>query len=219
MLSVSLIASVSRIPNCCGAGARRHVAADHVIDGRKGRGAVAGDAAIGPFDAAVAGRHGRVGQHRQPALEAARLRDLVELALGRRRRYRRRCARPRAAPSPDAEGFGGERGNLGERLARDQLGRELAGDRDRDFHRFGSPAAPRCRERACAAAPCRRRSARGAAVPAAGCAWLAGGKAVAIGLRFGVRAPALGLDQGDGRRFLAGGEILVEQIFGGRFHQ
>ena len=43
---------------------------------------------------------------------------------------------------------------------------------------------------------------------------LAGGKALAIGQRFGVRAPAFGLDQRDGRPF-AGGEILIEQIFGG----
>jgi hypothetical protein len=46
---------------------------------------------------------------------------------------------------------------------------------------------------------------------------LAGGKPVAIGLRFGVRAPALRLDQRNGR-LDAGGEILVEQIFGGCLH-
>ena len=35
------------------------------------------------------------------------------------------------------EAIGGERGELGERLARDQLGRELAGDRDRHLDRLG----------------------------------------------------------------------------------
>ena len=35
------------------------------------------------------------------------------------------------------EAFGGERGDLGERLAQHQLGRELAGDRDRELDGFG----------------------------------------------------------------------------------
>ena len=39
------------------------------------------------------------------------------------------------------EAIGGERGDLGERLARDQLGRQLAGDRGRDLDRFGLEAA------------------------------------------------------------------------------
>ena len=44
------------------------------------------------------------------------------------------------------------------------------------------------------------------------------GKAVAISLRFGVRAPAFGLDQRDGRPFV-GGEIVIEKIFCVRFHR
>ena len=79
----------------------------------------------------------RFGQHHQAALEAARLRDLLELDLG--------GVVDVGADTHDhvrrlhqmAEGFGGERGNLGEGLARDQLGRELAADRDRHFDRFG----------------------------------------------------------------------------------
>src|SRR5262249_48681294 len=46
---------------------------------------------------------------------------------------------------------------------------------------------------------------------------LAGGEALAVRLRFAVRAPALMFDHRY-RRLFAGGEVLVEQIFGCCFH-
>ena len=59
-----------------------------------------------------------------------------------------------------AEAFGRERRDLGERLARDQLRRELAGDRDRDLDRLGFE--PRLDRREAARQRCERlaRSAR-----------------------------------------------------------
>ncbi len=49
------------------------------------------------------------------------------------------------------------------------------------------------------------------------CLFLSGGEALPVGLRLGIGTPTLMLDQANGR-LLAGGEVLVEQIFGRRFH-
>src|ERR1700676_1079891 len=55
------------------------IAGNRRADDRIGRGAVALDAAIRPFDAAVTDRDVGFGEHHQPALETARARDIVEL--------------------------------------------------------------------------------------------------------------------------------------------
>src|SRR5664279_3124252 len=60
----------------------RQVTGDRVIDGGKRRGLIAIDAAVGPFDAAIAGRHIGVRHHHQPALEATRMGGFLELLLG-----------------------------------------------------------------------------------------------------------------------------------------
>src|SRR5580658_4034258 len=62
--------------------ARADIAGDRLADRRVGRGAVAVDAAIGPFNAAVADRDIRLGEHHQPALEMTRAHDVLELFLG-----------------------------------------------------------------------------------------------------------------------------------------
>ena len=88
------------------------------------------------------------------------------------------------------EAIGGERGDLGERLARDQLGRELAGDRDGKLDRLGleprlrSPRA-RCASRSSASPICSnaiavRRSASATRF------LLGGGEAVAEALALGL---------------------------------
>src|SRR5579872_4201815 len=99
LVSLSLIAWLSRIQislahdlvrfpsfgSCAwhGAGSGRYITADRVIDCCERGSPVARHTAVGPFDAAVAGRKGGLGQNHQPAFEAARLRDLVELDLCR----------------------------------------------------------------------------------------------------------------------------------------
>ena len=117
------------------------------------------------------------------------------------------------------EAFGDERGNLGERLARDQRGRKLAGDGDRHARtasvssRASMPASARVE----LVEPVRHQRKRGGGARAASpCALrFAGGEALRSACDLGVDAPALGLDQRDGR-LLAAGEVLVEDEFGGR---
>src|SRR5262249_58726704 len=60
------------------AAADRQVALDRRGDGGFGLGAVAGEAAVGPFDAAVAGRDIGLGEHDQAAFEPAHACDLLE---------------------------------------------------------------------------------------------------------------------------------------------
>ena len=105
----------------------------HAIRSAQRYAALAADAAIRPFDAAIARRHLRLGEHHQAALETARAHDLLEfLARGGIERImdphhdvRRR--------NQLAEAIARQGGNLGKRLARDQRRRQFSGDRDRDF--------------------------------------------------------------------------------------
>src|SRR5215471_7025579 len=60
----------------------RDVASDRLGDGGLGGDAVALEAAVGPFDAAIARRDVAFRHHHQPALETARAGDLLELLLG-----------------------------------------------------------------------------------------------------------------------------------------
>src|SRR5271170_4356839 len=62
--------------------ARADIAGDRFADRRIGRGAVAVDAAVRPFDAAVADRDIGFGHHHQAAREIAGANDVVELFLG-----------------------------------------------------------------------------------------------------------------------------------------
>src|SRR6266852_9422605 len=113
----------------------RDVAFDGFGDGGFGGGALALEPAVGPFDAAVAGRDLGFGHDHQPALEAARLRELLQPLLG--------GGVDRAVDPHDemrrrdelAKAGVGQLRDLGERLSRDQRRRELAADRERDFHR------------------------------------------------------------------------------------
>src|SRR5271163_168633 len=68
---------------CRKVAARTDIAGNRLADRRIGRGGVARDTAIGPFDAAVADRDIRFGEHDEPALEVAHAHDIVELLLGR----------------------------------------------------------------------------------------------------------------------------------------
>src|ERR1700719_3582341 len=61
------------------AAARGRVAVDHLADGGLGRRAVTHHAAVGPFDAAVAGRDVGLRQHDQAPREPVRARRLLEL--------------------------------------------------------------------------------------------------------------------------------------------
>src|SRR5215469_14943292 len=118
------------------AAARRDVAPDRLGDRRLGRGTVVLEPAVGPFDPAVAGRDLGLGHHHQASVEAACARHLFELGPG--------LAVQRAVDAHDevgrrqelAETLVGERRDLGERLACDQLGRELPADRERDLDRL-----------------------------------------------------------------------------------
>ncbi len=87
------------------------------------------------------------------------------------------------------EAFGGERRDLGERLARDQLGRKLAGDRDRKLDGFGfEPALDRdkaARQPVERVADLLERDG-GAARGDGGAFLLGGGKAVAKALALGL---------------------------------
>ncbi len=81
-------------------GAALHKAPDRFFDRGVGRGAVRGDAAVGPFDAAIAGADLRLGQHEQPAIEAAlrgqsRSSRVWRLGIERRRDPARRYAASR----------------------------------------------------------------------------------------------------------------------------
>src|SRR5690242_8660300 len=115
---------------------RIDVAADRIGDRNLGLGAVALEAAVGPFDPAVAEGDVALCHHDQPALETARAGDLLEPVLG--------LAIERPVDAYDqvggrqelAEALVGERRDLGEGLARDQVAGELAADRDRDLDRL-----------------------------------------------------------------------------------
>src|SRR5690348_16956222 len=80
LVSSSLIAIVSGIL-CGGHVAGRYVAGDRLIDRRYGCSLVTDDAAVGPFDTAVAWRETFVGNDDQPALIAARASDFIDLLL------------------------------------------------------------------------------------------------------------------------------------------
>jgi hypothetical protein len=92
------------------------------------------DAAIGPFDPAVAGRDIGFAVHYQPPGKRLCAGDVVDL-------FARRRVKSIVDPDDDvrrghelAEAAGG--GNFGERLAFDQVRRKLAGHRDRDLDGF-----------------------------------------------------------------------------------
>src|SRR3954471_8318792 len=113
------------------------VASNGIADGEVDLGRIADDPAVGPFDLAVADRDLRVGEHHEPALEAAAVGDLVEPGTGDfvqgvvdAHHHVRRSGEM-------LEAFGGERGDLGDRLAQHELGGELAGDCGRKLDRFG----------------------------------------------------------------------------------
>src|SRR4029077_7552892 len=63
------------ILRCC---ARRDIARDGLVDRRLGSGAVTREAAVGPFDAAIAERHAGLGEHDEAAFETAQPRDLIQ---------------------------------------------------------------------------------------------------------------------------------------------
>src|SRR5450755_287900 len=117
--------------------AGRDVAPDKFVDLGFDRRALQHDAAIGPFDLAVTGLDLRLCQDHKTALEAALFRQpLDSIARGfvkgivdpdhqMRRRHQ------------VGETVADQSGDLGERLARNQLGAQLARDRDRDVDGLG----------------------------------------------------------------------------------
>ena len=206
----------------CRAAPQRDVAADRLADRGLGGGAIARQAAIGPFDAAVAERHAGLGQHDQAALEAVQPRDLLEpLVRGLVDRLRDAHDDVRRRDQL-AEARRRERLDLGERLGGDQLRRELARDRDRDLDGFGfEPRLDRLQ-----ALRQRRDALRDALAGGRGAALdlrLGGEQAVAVGLGLGARERRLVRGERDrrlrGRRAIAGGEVVLEQEFDRRAHR
>jgi hypothetical protein len=116
--------------------------------------------------------------------------------------------------------FGRERCNFGERLARNKGRRQLGGDCDRHLDGLCFNAGFDCSEGAIEPAKPVRDYGERVGHALGGflmCLLLPGRKALPIGVRLGIDSPALMLDHSNGRLF-AGSEILVEQVFGGRFH-
>ncbi len=201
---------------------RAEVASDGIADGDVGLGGVADHAAVGPFDPAVAERRS---QARRPPRGGRRSRG-----CGRSLRVRS-CAVSCSASLTRTttcgacgkllEAFGGERGDLGERLAQHELGRELAA-RSRTASSTASVSSRRSivGERRGPAGRARRRSARrprrcGArrrrCLPSRRRQSRRGSPCFRP-RRAGRRAPTA---RSASRAGLApGGEVLVEQIFG-----
>src|SRR5438477_1011304 len=113
------------------------VTSNGIADGEVGLVRVADDPAVGPFDLAIADRDLGLGDHHDAALEAAGAGDLVEPGAGDFMQgvvdahydVRRR--------GEMLEAFGGERRDLGEGLAQNELGGKLARDCSRKLHGFG----------------------------------------------------------------------------------
>src|SRR5271157_4535172 len=136
-LPSSLILATLRVLCCIGhAAARADIAGDGFADCGVGRDGVAIDAAVRPFDPAVAGPDAGVAEHDEPPLEAVPASDVVELlagggigqivdAYGNMRRG-----------DQLAETAARKRRNFRKRLALEQGRRELAGNRDRDLDGF-----------------------------------------------------------------------------------
>src|SRR5256885_16734932 len=79
MLPFSLSAIVAVSPQLISSrAAGRDIAPHQVVDRRRDGGALADDAAIRPFDPAIAERDVGLAEHHQPPLEAAAARDLFE---------------------------------------------------------------------------------------------------------------------------------------------
>src|SRR5579863_428912 len=77
------VGSVAAHLECVGvAAARADIVRNRLVDRRLGGGAVAVDAAIGPFETAIAERDIGLGEHNEPAFEAPRPHNIVELFLG-----------------------------------------------------------------------------------------------------------------------------------------
>src|SRR4029078_3474944 len=123
LVSSSLICVVSGIL-CGGHVAGRYVAGNRFIDHRCRCSMVADDAAVGPFDAAVTRCELIVGNDGQPAFEAARARDLLDLFLCRRVDVCRDANGDKRRGHQMVKAFGRKRRNLGKRFACDQRRRE-----------------------------------------------------------------------------------------------
>ena len=94
------------------------------------------DAAVGPFDPAVAGRDRGLAEDDELAGEAVGARDVVDLLASGGIKSLVDANDDMRRGDELAEAPASERRYFGERLALDQARRELAGDRDRDFDRF-----------------------------------------------------------------------------------
>ena len=120
---------------CVGPG--RHVARDEFVDLGFDRRALQNDAAVSPFDPAVAGCDLGFGEDHESALEAGLFRQpldplmraLIELVVDADHEMRRRDEMGEAVLHQARD--------LAERLGRDQFRTQLAGDRDRDVDSLG----------------------------------------------------------------------------------
>src|ERR1700692_3055500 len=106
--------------------ARADIARHRFADHRIGCGVVAVDAAVRPFDAAIAQRDVGFGKDHQAALEVLGARDLVELFLGGGIERVVDPHRDMRRGDQLLEAFARQRRDFGEWFARDQRGRELA---------------------------------------------------------------------------------------------
>src|SRR5436190_3419539 len=120
-----------------GPGGGRQIASDEFTDLGLDGGALQHHAAVGPFDAAIAGRDIRLGEDHETSLEADLPRHpldpvaygLIEAVVDANHQMRRR--------HQVREAVRDQRHDFGERFARDQLRAELAGHRNRDVDRLG----------------------------------------------------------------------------------
>src|SRR5580698_1946458 len=112
------------------------IAGDRGADRRVGPGDVAADAAVRPFDAAIADGDIGLGEHDEAALKTFGAHDVVEF-LARRRVERVVDAHGDMRRGHQfAEAIARQRRDFGERLARDQRRHELARHRHRDLNGF-----------------------------------------------------------------------------------
>src|SRR3954466_486849 len=199
--------------------ARRHVSLARLADCGFGPGAVAREAAVGPFDAAIAERQTGLCEHDETAFEATqpcnllkpRMRALVDGLADAYDDVRRGDQLTEARRR--------KRTDFGERFGGDQFRGELSGDRDRDLDRFSFEPCLDCGKPLCHRGDRFSDALAGGRRPALDLR-VGGGKCIAVGFFLGPRERRLVGGCRDRalrtRPGMAGGEVVLEQELDGR---
>src|SRR5581483_2539742 len=203
--------------------ARGEIASDGFGDCGLDRGAVAGEAAVGPFDAAIVRLHVRLGHDHEAAGKAEILRDRVELFAGLRVDRVGDAHHDVRRGVEVAQAIGDEGRDLDERFALQQFRRKLARDRRRNLDRFDFELGLDRREALGQRAELFRDAVeRQTEAPRRfGLRFgLRCGKAAGVSARLGLAQffPVFGKRHGIGRA-IAGSEIDLEHVSGGGAHQ